>query len=157
MKKIITLLLCLGMLGACATTNEQTDKKQQAKRTYQADNIPRSIDKIIMSIEGCTKEFAFEAMGLPSGEKTIDGNKYFEWSIVTTYYPEKVEKTTCTIHAHVDKKGIIDHVYYTNIADGCKSYYVQIVRYYRTHSAQSAQTCPNRTEFYGKSVITKEY
>ena len=150
MKKIITLLLCLGVLGACATTNEQTDKKQQAKRTYTSYkyNIPRSVDKSIRGLEGCTKGFAFDVMGLPTGERTVDGKKYFEWSI---------RKGTCVVNAYINNAGIAEKIYYQDIKNACEHMYVRIVNYYKQNPAQNEQTCPNRTEFYGKSVITKEY
>ncbi|MBO4675648.1 MAG: hypothetical protein J5601_06175, partial [Elusimicrobiaceae bacterium] len=107
MKKIFFLFLLLGLLSACSM-NQQTE--EQTENLIPSANIPRSVDKIIKGLEGCTKEFAFEAMGLPMGEKTIDGKKYFEWGI-TTRYPENIERTTCTVHAHTDNAGVIDHIY----------------------------------------------
>lgn len=152
MKKIFFLVAGVVLLGACETTQTQ-DETQPTQYTYQRSNIPNSAEKIIKGLEGCTKEFTFETMGLPMGERTIDGERYFEWGITTTRYPENVKQTTCTVNAHVDKKGIVDHIYYNNIDNGCNSIYVQMVRYYRTHPAQNEKTCPNRTYFQGNPNI----
>ena len=112
----------------------------QTKRPYPTYNIPRSVDKIINGFEGCTKEFAFEVMGLPTSEKIIDGKKYFEWNI---------RKGTCIVNAEINDDGIIENIYYSDTRNQCKHMYVRIVRYYRQHPAQNEQTCPNRTDLHG--------
>ena len=141
MKKIIALFLCLGLLGACATTGEQTTEKSKTTRAYPNYNIPRNVDKIIRGLEGCKKEFAFETMGLPSGERTVDGKKYFEWSI---------RKGTCIVNAYSNDDGIIEKIYYQDVKNACAYMYVRIVNYYKQNPAQSQETCPNRTDLHGK-------
>ena len=73
MKKILLFLLANLQLG-CAFFTIQPAPQREPDTSY---NIPRSVDKIIKGLEGCTKEFVFEAMGLPDDEKIIDGKKYF--------------------------------------------------------------------------------
>ena len=158
MKKIITLLLLVGILGACASsTTKQEAKSSQQKSAYPNYNIPRNVEKIIEGLEGCKKEFAFEAMGLPDDEKIIDGKTYFYWALNTssTNFWGDTNSQHCTIHAQVNDNGIIEKIYYKNLKNGCKHKYIQIVRYYRTHPAQSPETCPNRTDLQGNHSIKK--
>lgn len=152
MKKVIIFLFLATFLGACpARTTQPTTTQRQ---TYSV-NIPRSVDKIIKGLEGCTKEFVFEVMGLPNDEKIIDNKKYFYWeqngSATGVWTGEN--SYNCTIHAQVNNQGIIENISYNNVRNGCKYKYVQIVRYYRTHPAQSPRTCPNRTDFQGNHNI----
>ena len=154
MKKMIMLFLFVGLLEACATNTASTTKKEtQPKPAYPKYNVPSSPDKSIKGLEGCKKEFVFEVMGLPTAEKVIDNTKYLEWSIATKYYPENTEKTTCTIHVHINSEGIADKIYYNHVSnwgeEGCQTFHHQITRYYHTHPAQSPETCPNRTDLQG--------
>ncbi|MGN0023920.1 MAG: hypothetical protein ACI351_00610 [Candidatus Avelusimicrobium sp.] len=152
MKKILLFLLANLQLG-CAFFTIQPAPQREPDTSY---NIPRSIDKIIKGLEGCTKEFVFEAMGLPDDEKIIDGKKYFYWSLnenSTGFWTGEVNSHHCTIHAQVNNEGIIENISYTDFRNGCKYRYAQIVRYYRTHPAQSPQTCPNRTDLQGNHNI----
>lgn len=145
MKKIIFLVIFSCLLSACVTsTTKQASQKDHAKPAYPNYNIPRNVDKIIKGLEGCKKEFAFETIGLPTGEKTIDGKKYFEWSFM---------KGRCVVHANVNESNIIDHIYYSDYKGYCEHIYVRLVRYYRTHPAQSSETCPNRTDLQGNHSI----
>ena len=146
MKKIITLLLGLGLLGACVTTESQegTTINARPKPAYPTYNLPSSVDKAIKGLEGCTKEFAFEVMGLPSGEKTIDGKKYFEWD---------VRNASCVVNANINNQGLVEKIYYQDTRKACEHMYVRIINYYRQNPAQSAQTCPNRTDLQGNHRI----
>lgn len=156
MKKIITSLFFIGLLSACSTTPSTMKQETQSKPAYPKYNIPSSTDKIIKGLEGCKKEFVFKVMGLPTGEKVIDNTKYLEWSINTKYYPENIERTTCTIHAHINNIGIADQIYYNDVSDwnnnGCKTFYLRIARYYDSHPAQSSETCPDRTDLQGNHL-----
>ena len=142
MKKIFFLVAGVILLGACETTQTQdeTTTNVQPKRAYPNYNIPNSTNKAIKGLEGCTKEFAFDVMGLPTGERTVDGKKYFEWSI---------RKGHCVIDANINKNGIIEGIYYQENRGQCEHMYVRIVNYYRQNPAQNEQTCPNRTDLQG--------
>ncbi len=146
MKKIILFALSFSCLGACVTTQNQTepDTPRVQSVSWQRTRYPRSVDQSIKGLEGCTKDFAFEVLGLPTGERTIDGKKYFEWEL---------RKRSCVIDALVSKRGIIDHIYYNDIKNQCVHMYTRIIRYYRTHPAQNKDTCPNRTDFQGNPNI----
>ena len=144
MKKIFIVVVLTCLLSACATTTKENTAVPAAtpknESTYPTYNIPRSVDKIIKGLEGCTKEFAFDVMGLPSGEKTVDGKKYFEWS---------VRNDSCIVHAYVNDDGIIEKIYYQDTRNACKHMHLRITNYYYKHPAQSEQTCPNRTDLQG--------
>lgn len=159
MKKIIVLIIFSSLLSACVTsTTKQSSQKNQAKPAYPNYNIPRNVDKIIKGLEGCKKEFVFEVMGLPDDEKIIDEKKYFYWTLngsSTGFWAGDTNSHHCTIHAQVNDDGIINQIFYTSLRNGCKYRYVQIVRYYRTHPAQSPETCPNRTDLQGNHSIKK--
>ena len=145
MKKILFLVVFTSLLTACSTSETKQDLQvAKAKPAYPNYNIPHNVEKIIKGLEGCTKEFTFEVMGLPKAEKTIDSEKYFEWAL---------DKNACVVNAHVNSSNIIDRIYYTEVKDKCRHIYVQIVRYYRTHRAQSPETCPNRTDLQGNHSI----
>ena len=158
MKKILFLVVFTSLLTACSTSKTKQDLQvAKAKPAYPNYNIPRNVEKIIKGLEGCTKEFVFEVMGLPDDEKTIAGTKYFYWELnanTTAFWTGSNNSQHCTIHAQVDENNkIIDHISYNDIRNGCKYIYVQIVRYYRTHPAQSPETCPNRTDLQGNHSI----
>ncbi|MBP5429568.1 MAG: hypothetical protein J6Y25_01580 [Elusimicrobiaceae bacterium] len=142
MKKLFIFIITTVLLGACITTNSKNETTATAKPkpTYRKYNIPNSTNKAIEGLEGCTKEFAFNVMGIPTREKIIDGKKYFEWSI---------RNASCIVDANVNDEGIIENIYYQDTRNECEHMYLRIVNYYRKNPAQSEQTCPNRTDLQG--------
>ena len=145
MRKFVVFIITAILLCSCGTTSKQdATTNVKSKPTYPKYNIPRSVDKIIKGLEGCTKEFAFDVMGLPDGEKIIDEKKYFEWNI---------RKGTCIIDANVNAAGIREEIYYKDTRNACAHAYVRIVNYYKQNSAQNEQTCPNRTDLQGNHYI----
>jgi len=146
MKKILIICIFVGLLGACVTTQTQDEKitTTQPKRAYHNYNIPNSVDKAIKGLEGCTKEFAFEVMGLPTGERIVDGKKYFEWNIRKGY---------CIVNADIDANGIVEKIYYQEIKRNCQHMYLRITNYYYSNPAQNEVTCPNRTDLQGNHYI----
>ena len=146
MKKLFVLFLLAVSVSACATADKTPTEKPVQKRTYPQINIPYSVEKSIKGLEGCTKEFAFEVMGLATGEKTIDGKKYFEWNL---------RNGGCIVDASIDDNGIVEKIYYQYTRQECVHMKLRITQYYRTHPAQSPETCPNRTDFQGDHRIKK--
>ena len=142
MKKIIVCIVTAILLNACvaASSEKETTVTAKPKLPYPKHNTPRSVNSAIKGLEGCTKEFAFEVMGLPSGEKIIDGKKYFEWD---------VRNASCIVNANIDNNGIVEKIYYQDTRDACEHMYVRILNYYRQNPAQSKETCPNRIDLQG--------
>ena len=146
MKKVFFIVVGAILLGACVTTQTQdeTTTNVKPKRAYPNYNIPSSKDKAIKGLEGCTKEFAFEVMGLPTGEKVIDGKKYYEWSM---------RNGSCIVNADVNDNGIVEKIYYQETRRNCEHMSLRIKNYYYNNPAQNEQTCPNRTDLQGNHYI----
>lgn len=148
MKKTAILLTGILCLSACSSTPQNTVVQPRQR----ANNIPNHVGKVIEGLSGCRKDFVFKVLGIPDKEKIIDGQKYFTWDLnggALNTFTGGGNKYSCTVNGHINAAGIIDNVSYNDFANGCKHIYVRIVRYYRTNPPQSAQTCPNRTDFHG--------
>lgn len=162
MKKIFIFILFSTLIMACTTENKQNRQEELSlTRTYQRTikKIPNSIQKTFQSMEGCTKEFVFNILGLPNDERTIDNQKYFYWEInsnYTSFWTGNNNQQNCIIHGKVNNKGIIEEIAYRDFRKGCNYIYANIVRYYVSHT-QDEDNCPNRKDFYGKFTVTEEY
>lgn len=162
MKKIFIFILFSILIMACSTENKQNKQEDPTlPRTYQraVKKIPNSVQKAFKSMEGCTKEFVFDVLGLPNDERTIDNQKYFYWEIdsnYTSFWTGNNNQQNCIIHGKVNSKGIIEEVSYRDFRNGCNYIYADIVRYYARHT-QDELNCPNRKDLYGKFTVTEEY
>lgn len=160
MKKAIVPIFFLSLLLACSTQNKRDGQTvSRPARVYQKtiQKAPNSITEAFSSLEGCSKEFVFDVLGLPT-EKAIDGKKYFYWELSgnnTNFWTGNINSYKCTIHAQMNQ-GVIESINYTTFGKGCNYIFADIVRYYTNHN-QDVQNCPNRNDFYGKFIITEEY
>ena len=143
MKKTLLLFIPF-LLIACATPNTELSSAQQKKpRTYttRTTNIPRTTAEVIEGLSGCKKDYVFKVLGIPDREKMIDNKKYFVWDLSGN--------GACTVNAYSKTTDIIDSITSNDFANGCKYFYVRIVRYYRANPPQNKDVCPNRTDFHG--------
>lgn len=160
MKKIFVCILLLNILIACTTQNKQDGQRQYEPKTYQKtiNKVPNSVNQAFSSLEGCTKDFIFDILGLPS-EKIIDNRKYYYWELSgnnTSFWTGNINSYKCAVHAQINEKGVVESVSYTTFGKGCNYIFANIVRYYTRHT-QDEHNCPNRNDFYGRFTVTEEY
>ena len=114
MKRLIALLLCLGLCG-CATT---------------------SMNRGLTAMVGRNIQTAFDALGYPTDKKEFGSDTVYYWSV---HEPGYDFSNNCLIKLVADKDGIIKTYEWSGNEGGLARYASRLDRYYN-RSVKSTET-----------------